>query len=50
MNGMNEPNKNRRTLLKAASALAVTGAASSMGCAQTGGGSGGTGRRPRAWR
>jgi len=36
---MNEPNRDRRTILRAASALAVTGAAASMGCAQTGSGS-----------
>jgi len=36
---MNEPNRDRRTILRAASALAVTGAAASMGCVQTGSGS-----------
>ncbi|MEQ1772567.1 MAG: amidohydrolase family protein [Burkholderiales bacterium] len=40
---MNEQKMDRRALLKAASALAVTGVASSMGCAQTGGGSGNAG-------
>ncbi len=33
---MHQLNRDRRTLLKAASALAVTGAVSSLGCAQTG--------------
>ncbi len=41
---MDEMNNDRRKLLKAASALAVTGMASGMGCAQTGGsGSSGAG-------
>jgi 5-methylthioadenosine/S-adenosylhomocysteine deaminase len=34
---MNDPKIDRRTLLKTASAFAVTGAAAGMGCAQTGG-------------
>lgn len=38
---MNE--QDRRTLLKTASALAATGVASSMGCAQTGSGNAGAG-------
>ncbi len=36
---MNERQQDRRTILKAATALAVTGAASGMGCAQPGSGS-----------
>ncbi len=40
---MHQLNRDRRTLLKAASALAVTGAVSSLGCAQTVGGTGGAG-------
>ena len=36
---MNERQRGRRTILKAATALAVTGAASGMGCAQPGSGS-----------
>ncbi len=36
---MNERQRDRRTILKAATALAVTGAASGMGCAQPGSGS-----------
>ena len=35
---MNEHNKNRRSVIKAASALAVTGVAAGAGCAQTGAG------------